>query len=51
MVGIGAVVVNEDNEVLTVKEKYGQRIQWKLPGGYVEPGNNWFLAFIFVNTF
>ncbi|CAH0388962.1 unnamed protein product [Bemisia tabaci] len=40
MVGIGAVVVNEDNEVLTVKEKYGQRIQWKLPGGYVEPGED-----------
>ncbi|KAF5287921.1 hypothetical protein FQA39_LY15625 [Lamprigera yunnana] len=39
MVGVGAVVINDDN-VLVVQEKYGISDFWKLPGGYVEPGEN-----------
>lgn len=41
MVGVGAVVVNERNQVLVVKEKYYYKVpMWKLPGGYVEPGKD-----------
>lgn len=39
--GVGAFVFNEKtSEILVVKEKNYIRNQfWKLPGGYVEPGN------------
>lgn len=40
MVGVGAVVINDNQEVLVVSEKYYDRAHWKLPGGYVEPGEN-----------
>lgn len=41
MVGVGAVVVNDQNQVLVVKEKHFYKVpMWKLPGGYVEPGEN-----------
>ncbi|XP_050300711.1 uncharacterized protein LOC126739189 [Anthonomus grandis grandis] len=41
LLGVGAVVVNEKNQVLVIKEKYFYRVpMWKLPGGYVEPGEN-----------
>ncbi|KAF7278378.1 hypothetical protein GWI33_008507 [Rhynchophorus ferrugineus] len=41
MVGVGAVVLNESDQVLVVKEKYFYTApMWKLPGGYVEPGEN-----------
>lgn len=41
MVGVGAVVVNDRNQLLVVQEKYFYKIpRWKLPGGYVEPGEN-----------
>ncbi|KAJ8923125.1 hypothetical protein NQ315_001678 [Exocentrus adspersus] len=42
MVGVGAVVVNHKNQILVVTEKYMifNRKFWKLPGGYVEPGEN-----------
>ncbi|KAL1497739.1 hypothetical protein ABEB36_008646 [Hypothenemus hampei] len=41
MVGVGAVVCNNDDQVLVVKEKYFyKRPMWKLPGGYVEPNEN-----------
>lgn len=42
MVGVGAVVVNNKNQVLVVQEKYSVlgRPFWKLPGGYVEPGTS-----------
>jgi ADP-ribose pyrophosphatase len=36
MIGAGAVVLNDKNQVLVVKEFYRKRPQWKLPGGYVE---------------
>ncbi|KAF5291490.1 hypothetical protein FQR65_LT01802 [Abscondita terminalis] len=39
LIGVGAVVIKSD-EVLVVKEKYGFNDNWKLPGGYVEPGEN-----------
>lgn len=39
MVGAGAMVINEKKEILVVQEKYYQRPHWKLPGGYVDPGN------------
>lgn len=41
--GVGGFVYNEKtNEVLVVKEKYynNRKAVWKLPGGYVEPGED-----------
>ena len=39
MVGVGGMVVAEDrDEVLVVREKYYKQPHWKLPGGFVEPG-------------
>jgi len=41
MVGVGGLVINSKNQVLTITEK--QAIiagSWKLPGGYVEPGED-----------
>ncbi|XP_019872061.1 uncharacterized protein LOC109600357 isoform X2 [Aethina tumida] len=42
MIGVGAVVINDANQILVVSEKYfvGDKPLWKLPGGYVEPGEN-----------
>lgn len=41
MVGVGAIVVNEQNQILAVSEKNALiRGSWKLPGGYVEPSEN-----------
>ena len=41
MVGAGAMVVNDKNEILVVQEKYYKRPHhWKLPGGYVDPGKS-----------
>ncbi|KRT79676.1 hypothetical protein AMK59_7502, partial [Oryctes borbonicus] len=39
-IGVGSVVVNGNNEILVVSEKYRFFEHWKLPGGYVEPGEN-----------
>lgn len=44
MCGVGGLVVNDKQQILTIKEK--QAIvpgAWKLPGGYVEPSMNDFL--------
>lgn len=40
MIGVGAVVVNDKSQVLVISEKYPvlNKKYWKLPGGYVEPG-------------
>ncbi|KAL0130833.1 hypothetical protein PUN28_002445 [Cardiocondyla obscurior] len=40
--GVGAFVFNKDTgEILVIKEKYASvKASWKLPGGYVEPGEN-----------
>jgi len=40
MVGIGAMVINENREILVVQEKYYKKPHWKLPGGYVDPGES-----------
>ncbi|CAG9865264.1 unnamed protein product [Phyllotreta striolata] len=42
MLGVGAVVTNDANELLIVQEKYkiSDTFRYKLPGGYVEPGEN-----------
>lgn len=40
MLGVGAVVINDKHEILVVSEKYWKVPHWKLPGGYVEPGEN-----------
>ena len=44
MVGVGAVVINDKNEILVVSERYYNVSHWKLPGGYVEPGNKFPLS-------
>lgn len=37
MVGCGALVINENNQVLVVSEKNALiKNSWKLPGGYLE---------------
>ncbi|KZC13923.1 Nudix hydrolase 8 [Dufourea novaeangliae] len=40
--GVGAFVYNEkSNEILVIKERYTYRTPfWKLPGGYVDPGED-----------
>ncbi|XP_032663637.1 nucleoside diphosphate-linked moiety X motif 6 isoform X1 [Odontomachus brunneus] len=42
ILGVGAFVYNkETGEILVIKEKYSHnKATWKLPGGYVEPGEN-----------
>ncbi|XP_018010318.1 nudix hydrolase 7 [Hyalella azteca] len=41
VVGVGAMVVREDSgQLLVVEDKYCQRPHWKLPGGYVERGED-----------
>jgi 8-oxo-dGTP pyrophosphatase MutT (NUDIX family) len=41
MVGVGAVIMNDSNQVLVVSEKHALVTgSWKLPGGYVEPNEN-----------
>ncbi len=40
MVGVGSIVLNAENALLVVLERYGSREVLKLPGGYVEPGEN-----------
>jgi len=40
MVGVGGFVVNDNDEILVIQEKYSLQRQWKLPGGYVDPGED-----------
>lgn len=43
MVGVGGLVINNKNQILSIVEK--QAIiagSWKLPGGYAEPGDYYF---------
>uniref|UniRef100_A0A182PZY3 Nudix hydrolase domain-containing protein n=1 Tax=Anopheles farauti TaxID=69004 RepID=A0A182PZY3_9DIPT len=47
MVGVGALVMNDRNQVLVVSENYALIAgSWKLPGGYVEPNENFIDAAI-----
>lgn len=39
-IGVGALVMNQHSEVLAVQEKQHDYPHWKLPGGFVEPGNS-----------
>ncbi|KAK8403663.1 hypothetical protein O3P69_000036 [Scylla paramamosain] len=36
LIGVGAFVVNDKDELLVVQERFYSRPHWKLPGGYVE---------------
>lgn len=49
MVGVGGLVINsEKNLVLAIREKEALVPgNWKLPGGYVEPGNMIFFLYFF----
>ena len=38
LVGVGGMVVTDDNKVLVVQERFRYSSHWKLPGGYVDPG-------------
>jgi len=41
LVGVGGMVVSEpDQQLLVVREKYYKQPHWKLPGGFVEPGED-----------
>lgn len=46
MIGVGAVVVNEKDQILAVSEKNALiPNSWKLPGGYAEP-SEWVMLLI-----
>jgi len=40
LVGVGGMVVNDKGEVLVVQERFYTAPHWKLPGGYVDPGED-----------
>jgi len=40
LVGVGGMVVTDNNEVLVVQERFRLSSHWKLPGGYVDPGED-----------
>ncbi|TDG41788.1 hypothetical protein AWZ03_011803 [Drosophila navojoa] len=41
LLGVGGLVINENNEVLVVSDRHAiAKDIWKLPGGYVEPNEN-----------
>eukprot|EP01100_Stratorugosa_tubuloviscum_P010598 TRINITY_DN455_c0_g1_i1.p1 TRINITY_DN455_c0_g1~~TRINITY_DN455_c0_g1_i1.p1 ORF type:complete len:280 (+),score=120.50 TRINITY_DN455_c0_g1_i1:61-840(+) len=39
-IGAGALIINDNNELLVVKERFAARKFWKLPGGLADPGEN-----------
>lgn len=39
MIGVGGLVVDSNNRILVVKERFWKTPSWKLPGGFVEAGN------------
>ncbi|XP_054710948.1 uncharacterized protein LOC129220543 [Uloborus diversus] len=39
-IGVGGMVINDQNQVLTIQEKYHATPHWKLPGGYGDPGED-----------
>ncbi|GFY46162.1 nudix hydrolase 8 [Trichonephila inaurata madagascariensis] len=39
-IGVGGMVINEKNQVLTIQERFHQTPHWKLPGGYSNPGED-----------
>lgn len=40
LVGVGGMVVSDDGQVLVVEERFATQPHWKLPGGYVDPGED-----------
>lgn len=38
LIGVGAIVVNDKDQILALREKNFHLPNLKLPGGYVEPG-------------
>jgi len=40
LVGVGGMVVNDKDELLVVQERFYTAPHWKLPGGYVDPGED-----------
>lgn len=40
MVGVGGLVINENEKVLVVQERYLYTPHWKLPGGLADPGED-----------
>lgn len=38
--GVGGLVINDNNELLVVVEKHNEIPHWKFPGGYVERGED-----------
>lgn len=41
MVGVGGLVINDRQQILSISERHAfVPGSWKLPGGYVEPGEN-----------
>ena len=38
LVGVGGMVVTDDGQLLVVEERFATQPHWKLPGGYVDPG-------------
>ncbi|XP_059468317.1 nucleoside diphosphate-linked moiety X motif 6 isoform X2 [Neocloeon triangulifer] len=40
MVGVGGLVVDSKNRLLVVKERFWQTPSWKLPGGFLESGED-----------
>ncbi|XP_015909966.1 uncharacterized protein [Parasteatoda tepidariorum] len=39
-IGVGGMVINDKNEVLTIQERFNVKPYWKLPGGYSNPGED-----------
>lgn len=40
LVGVGGMVVTEEGQVLVVQERFYVQPHWKLPGGYLDPGED-----------
>lgn len=40
LIGVGAMVINDKDEILVVQERFYTAPHWKLPGGYVDPGED-----------
>eukprot|EP00095_Tigriopus_kingsejongensis_P002344 maker-scaffold868_size86715-snap-gene-0.29 protein:Tk02344 transcript:maker-scaffold868_size86715-snap-gene-0.29-mRNA-1 annotation:"nucleoside diphosphate-linked moiety x motif 6 isoform x2" len=40
MLGVGGMVINDKDEILVVQERFRSVDHWKLPGGYVDPGED-----------
>jgi len=39
-IGVGGMVINDKDEILVVQERFYLAPHWKLPGGYVDPGED-----------